>query len=260
MGLESLDPKLVAKMTELDKKYNPVQQQLTALQDIASMVHELLNVADDTKTETSQLKAIGAVLDDSRQQLIQLNAKETPESPDYAKPVVDAVQKLSREITAQLSKIDIKPEVKVQASPVNLPAPNITVSPTDVKIDLSKIEKILKTDIPKAFGDAIALIPPPDPKDDSEIIKALAELGHTLVDIDKAVRLKPQAPNQVKVVSPNGDYVGTPLFTLPYDRLIITYTDATKATIQTLQTKLNGTIQQTVTNTSTATVDDLQRA
>ena len=51
----------------------------------------------------------------------------------------------------------------------------------------------------------------------------------------------------------------TPLFTKPYDRMIITYTDSTKATISTIVTKLSGTTQETITNTSDATSDDMVR-
>ena len=52
----------------------------------------------------------------------------------------------------------------------------------------------------------------------------------------------------------------TPLLTKPYDRLIITYIDSTKTTISTIVSKLSGTTQETITNTSTSTVDDLQRS
>lgn len=48
--------------------------------------------------------------------------------------------------------------------------------------------------------------------------------------------------------------------TKPFDRLIVTYTDSTRTIISTVVTKLNGTTQETLTNTSTATVDDLQRS
>lgn len=51
----------------------------------------------------------------------------------------------------------------------------------------------------------------------------------------------------------------TPLLTKPYDRMIITYTDSTKATIATIVTKLSGTTQETITNTSDATSDDMVR-
>jgi hypothetical protein len=210
-NLSNLDPKLVEKMTELDKKFNPVQQQLTALQDIASMVHELVNLTDDTRAETSQLKAIGAVLDDSRQQLVELNKKEAPESPDYAKPVVVAVEKLSRELSAQLAKIDVKPEVKVAAPSVNVDAPQVNVAAPEVTIDLTKIEKLLKNDLPKAFDKAIAQIPAPDPQDDTLVIEQLQALNKILQDVDRAVRLKPVFPNQLQIVNAPGTTIDTSL-------------------------------------------------
>lgn len=219
-----MDPKFQNKITELEKKYNPSVQQLTALQDIASMVHELINVADDTKNNTDHLKALGAVLDDSRQQLVQLNKKEAPEAPDYAKPVVEAVNKLSKAVSDQLSKLNVTPDVKVAAPVVNVPAPNVTVSPTDVKVDLSKIEKILKTDLPKAFNDAIAAIPVPE-QDDTLIIEKLSELGQTLQDIDKATRMKPMFPTQIQVVNPDGSAIGSLSGSTVYEGFNDTTTD-----------------------------------
>lgn len=52
----------------------------------------------------------------------------------------------------------------------------------------------------------------------------------------------------------------SPFLTKPYDRLIITYTDSTKTVISTIVSKLSGTTQETLTNTSSATVDDFQRS
>ena len=202
-----MDPSFQSKISDLEKNYNPSVQQLTALQDIASMVHELINVADDTKNNTDHLKALGAVLDDSRQQLVQLNKKEAPEAPDYAKPVVDAVNKLSKAVSDQLSKLNITPDVKVAAPIVNVPAPNVTVQPTDVTVDLSKIEKILKTDLPKAFNDAIASIP--EEPADIDYTDKFAELSQILQDIDKATRMKPVFPAQIQVVNPDGSSIGS---------------------------------------------------
>lgn len=222
MGLDTLDPKLVAKMTELDKKYNPVQQQLTTLQDIASMIHELLNVADDTKAETTHLKAIGAVLEDSRQQLIALNKKETPEAPDYSKPVVEAVNKLSKEITNQLNKIDVKPDVKVAAPQVNVQAPEVNVAPAEVNIDLTKIEKILKNDIPKAFDTAIKNIPQPQEVEEKDYTENFDNLLEMLKSIDTATRMKP-LPGTLKVTNPDGSSIGSLSGSTYYE----SYTDTT---------------------------------
>lgn len=187
--MENQDPKFIAKLNELDSKYNPQTQQLQALHDIADMVQELLNVADSTKSNTDQLQALGAVLDDSRQQLVALNKKETPESPDYAKPVVDAVQKLSREVTTQLSRIDTKPVVNVSPTPVNVAAPNVQVDAP--KVDLSEIEKILKIEVPAAFQKAISAIPEPKEQDQQPILDQLTQMNEWLQSIDRASRMKP---------------------------------------------------------------------
>lgn len=50
------------------------------------------------------------------------------------------------------------------------------------------------------------------------------------------------------------------LFTKPFDRLIVTYTDDTKTVISTAVSKLNGVTQETITNSYTDTVDDFARS
>lgn len=49
-------------------------------------------------------------------------------------------------------------------------------------------------------------------------------------------------------------------FTKPFDRIKITYTDDTKETISTIQTYANSVLQETLTNSSTAMVDDFARS
>lgn len=198
--MSNQDPAFVKLQSDLDSKYNPQTQQLQVLGDIASMIQELINVSDDTKSNTDQLKALGAVLDDSRQQLVALNRKESPESPDYSTPVVLAVQKLSREITTQLDKIDVRPQVNVPSPQVKVDAPNVSVASPDLK----GIEKLLKTDIPKAFEKAIQSIPESPEPDQQPVLDALSGLEDWLKSIDKASRLKPQMPTTLKVVNPDG--------------------------------------------------------
>jgi hypothetical protein len=50
-----------------------------------------------------------------------------------------------------------------------------------------------------------------------------------------------------------------PFLTKKFDRLIITYTDSTKGTVASIVSKLSGVTQETITNSYTATVDDLVR-
>ncbi len=189
-----LSPELQEKIKGWEKK-KPENQQLQVLSDIAMMVQELINVADDTKKESKDsLKALGAVLTDAREQLVTLNKKEAPESPDYAKPVVEAVNKLRAALQDSIDKIDVKPQVKVETPKID--APVVNVAPPSVSVDLKGVEKIIKNDIPKAFKEAIALIPA------TEIPEApdrWDEVLEWLQSIDTASRLKPVFPNTLAV-------------------------------------------------------------
>lgn len=198
-----LSPELQEKIKKWEAK-KPENQQLQVLSDIAMMVQELINVADDTKKESKDsLKALGAVLTDAREQLITLNKKEAPKSPDYAKPVVEAVNKLRAALQESIDKIDVKPQVNVKVPKID--APVVNVDSPSVSVDLKGVEKIIKNDIPKAFKEAIAQIPEtviPEAPDRWD------EVMEWLQSIDTASRLKPVVPNQIAVVNPDGTEVG----------------------------------------------------
>lgn len=49
-------------------------------------------------------------------------------------------------------------------------------------------------------------------------------------------------------------------FSMPYDEILVTYTDTSKTTISTVTSKLSGVTQQTITLTSGSTTDDYTRA
>jgi hypothetical protein len=51
-----------------------------------------------------------------------------------------------------------------------------------------------------------------------------------------------------------------PFFSKPYDEVLITYTDSTKAVMATAVSKLSGVTQQTITFTSGSTTDDYVRS
>lgn len=185
MGVKpKLDPlKLTPEQRDKLEQWEMAKDQLQTLQDIAMMCQELINVADDTKKESSKLEALGAILTDSREQLIALNKKETPEAPDYAKPVVEAVAKLEKAVRA----INIKPEVKVDS-------PQVNVEPARVDVDLRGVEKIIKVDIPKAFSDAIQSLPQPEEKEETDYTDKFDSMIKWLKDIDTASRMKSQFP------------------------------------------------------------------
>lgn len=186
LKLSNLPPETLKKMLEIEQR-KPAYQQVQLLSDIAMMVQELISVADETKADSAeQMKALGAVLTDAREQLVSLNSKETPESPDFAKPVVEAITRLEK----CMDKMDMKPVVNVPKA--DAPVVNVDAPKVDVKVDTKEIARMLKEDIPNAFREAIAMIPA------TEIPEApdrWQEVIDWLQSIDTASRMKPQFPN-----------------------------------------------------------------
>ena len=178
------------------ENYEAQQKQLTILQDIADMTQDMLMEGDKEKKSTQKaVDDMGALLMDIRESLKSLNSKETPESPDFAKPVVEAVAKLEK----ALGKIEVKPSVTVSAPDVNVP-----------KLDLTEFNKVLKTEMPKAFDAAIKGLKLPEvPKtDNSELLAAWEGISEQLVSIETATRMKPVMPTSMKVVNPDGSSIG----------------------------------------------------
>jgi len=197
MGLENIDrTKLsvdeLAKLEQYEFNLKQVKR-LKDIQDIMSEVAGTLADSSDTSEETA--KKFGALLTDIRESLSSLNKKETPESPDYAKPVVEELKKLETALSKAIKGIDTKPQV-------NVPAPQVKVEP---KIDLKGVEKVLK-DMPAAFEKAIKLIPKTENKDYTEQFDQMLE---QLASIDVASRLKPQFPTVLKVTNADGTVVGS---------------------------------------------------
>lgn len=180
MKKPTLKPELLTdeQRDKLDA-YNAQQKQLTILQDIADMTQDMLMEGDKEKKFTQKaVEDFGALLVDMRESLDALNNREDLEAPDYAKPVVEAVAKLEKALKA----INVKPEVKVLAPDVNVPAP-----------DLKPLTELIKKEIPKSFEQAIKLIPKfemPE-ADNSELLKAWEGISEQLVSIENATRLKP---------------------------------------------------------------------
>jgi hypothetical protein len=169
---------------------NPANKQVQLLTDIADLTQEMLTAMDDERKGSNKaIEHFGSLLVDMREQLTALNAKEAPETPDNSKPVIDAISKLEKALTAQ--KAPVVNVAKADAPVVNVDVPNIT-------IDNKEISKILKTDLPKAFNEAVRGIVIPE-NDDSQLLEAVSELAQKLDSIDTGVRLKPQAPNTIGI-------------------------------------------------------------
>lgn len=181
------------------ESWKQAEDQLKNLQDIAAMTHEVIAVLDDKqKFGDKSTKEIGALLVDMRDSLAALNKKEAPDVPDHAKPVVDAVAKLEKALSTAIKTIDVKPSIRVEA-------PQVNVSPTP--IDLKGVEKILKTDLPKAFEQAIKLIPK-EKEDYSPLLQAWEGISQQLESIETATRMKP-LPGSMKVTNTDGTVVGS---------------------------------------------------
>lgn len=188
-----VDPEVLRKMLEWEKN-QPAQKQLRAIQDIADMFQDLIGSFDSSSKDQDKFKQdLGAVLIDIRESLSTMKAKEV-EIPDYAEPVVEAIGKLEK----AFAKIDVKP---VFTPNIKVDAPAVNVNPPSV--DLKGIEKVLKTDLPKAFESAIKAIPQTEIPEQNytPLLEKFDSMLEKLSDIDIATRMKPQ----VKVYATNSD-------------------------------------------------------
>lgn len=215
------------------EKYQQAETQLQTLEDIAKMTQEIINIVDDS----GNVDKIGTLLIDIRETLGGLRDKEAPETPDYAKPVVDAVSKLEKALSASIKGIDVKPQIKVDAPAVNVSPPSV---------DLKGVEKAVDK-LSGSFKDAIKLIKIPE-NDDSALTEIMSNVLDQLSSIDKGVRTKPQAPNTIKVTNPDGTNVGGgKLVTVPFDYVGVAYPNSTTETYTYKTGGSGGTTVATVT-------------
>lgn len=226
-----------AKLTEEQRakleQYQQAETQLQTLEDIAKMTQEIINIVDDS----GNVDKIGTLLIDIRETLGGLRDKEAPETPDYAKPVVDAVSKLEKALSASIKGIDVKPQIKVDAPAVNVSPPSV---------DLKGVEKAVDK-LSGSFKDAIKLIKIPE-NDDSALTEIMSNVLDQLSSIDKGVRTKPQAPNTIKVTNPDGTNVGGgKLVTVPFDYVGVAYPNSTTETYTYKTGGSGGTTVATVT-------------
>lgn len=176
--------KLTPEQRDKLESYQQSEKQLQTLSDIASMVHELISIVDE-KPDDSHEKEAGALLMDIRDTIKELNDKEVPEQPETVKPIVEALTKLEKAVNA----LDVSPVIRVDSPEVNVSSP---------AVDLKGIEKILKTDIPKAFKDSIGLIPKQEKNDYSPLLRAWEGISEQLISLENATRMKP-LPGSIRV-------------------------------------------------------------
>jgi len=184
---------------QLDRldNYNNQMAVITRLKDLGDMTQEVVLLLDSQKTEagdnTKQMAALLLDMRDSLQTLTRDDKKTDDE------PILNALSKLEKSLTAAVAKIDVKPNVSVAA-------PDVTVTPTPV--DLSAIEKLLKNDIPKAFKEALKGIPQPKEGDFGPLLDAWQGISEQLVSIENATRMKP-LPGTMKVTNPDGSLLNS---------------------------------------------------
>ena len=207
MGLDEvsyskLPADLQAKLAGWEKN-NPANKQVEALVDLSDhLEHLIISLEEGKDASADHVKELGAVLLDIRQSMAALEKKETPESPDYAGPVVGAVKQLETALTAALRAVEVKPEFKPT---INVDAPQVNVAPPDV--DLKGVERVLQT-LPKAFQDAISAIPESPETDLRPVVAQLQAMSEQLSSIDTASRMKPLPPSNMKVTNPDGSFIG----------------------------------------------------
>lgn len=175
--------------------YNDTQKQLTALSEIADMVHEVVNQLDSIK-KTDSTEKVGALLIDMRESLSSLASKEDPETPDIAKPIVETLLKVEKALSASIKTIDVKPVVE---------APQVNIGSPSVNVDLKGVEKAVN-EIPKAFKTALTSLKIPKP-DYTPLLSKWDEISEQLVSIEIATRMKPQ-PGSIKVSNLSEVYGG----------------------------------------------------
>ena len=238
MNINNIDPKFQKQLLQNEKKL-PVWQQLQTLQDIAAISGEMLksikNIStyqENNTSETDNQKQLGALAVDIRNQLIDLNNKEVAENPDFgqfSKPIVTTLDKL----------------IKI----VNNPPPINVASPTvNVDVNTTDIAKILNKDLPKAFNDAIKLIPQPKDftfptiPDNTDNFK---EVIDWLKSIDTAVRKHPMLGSSTAA---GGGSATASNQTSGLQKTQITDSSGTANTLKTLNTQVVATDVGLVTN------------
>ena len=211
-----ISPELRAKLEELDKQ-RPENQSLQKLQDIVLMLQDIL-MTDNEKRKSSNktIEEFGALLTDARESLQTIANKEDKEFPDFAKPITDLLDKLVEAVNSK----EYSPKIDVKVPDINVPTPQVTV---DVDApDMKGIEKLLKTEMPRAFEEAISKIPQTEIP---EYPDRWDEVLEWLESIDTASRMKAVFPTELKVVNPDGSSIGSLSGSTAYQSFNDTTTD-----------------------------------
>lgn len=235
-------PEISIERRAIQETYKQNEKMIELLSDVADISQEMLGVLDnEAKSGDYKNQHYGALIVDIREKLTKLVDKKV-EFPDNS-DVVKSISSLEK----KLDKIKFNPEIKVDAPQVNVDSPSVSV-------DLKGVEKILKTEMPKAFKQALSAIPNVEIP---EQIDRWDEVIEALAGVEVAARLKPQMPTTLKVTNPDGSNIGGLTVGVDYDYLDVQQTDADT---ETFVYKLGGsggtTVRTIVVNyTSSAKTD-----
>lgn len=192
-----ISPELRKKLAQWESN-SLSNKQLQLLERIANKEPVVLLMGDGKATAQHTTSQLSVLLGEIRDSLEELNGKETPGSPDYASPVVEALQRLETVLADTITRN--RPKLNVPTPVVK--APNVHVAAPDLR----ELEQLVRNEIPKAFEKAIRLIPKTEiPKPDhSKFLDKLDSILTQLESIDTAARLKPQFPiSQLNTIAEN---------------------------------------------------------
>jgi hypothetical protein len=200
MGVDysKVDPK-TRELIEKVQKNRPDVLSLEELKKATAKLDALLvYLQKQNRTAEKTSLDLADVLFDVKESLDEFSSQEAPEMPDFAKPVVKAVEDLKTVLAASIKAIEVSPKIA---------APNVKVEAP--KIDLSGVEKAVK-EVSKVVEAAIKKIPKTEiPKTDFKpLVQKFDVMLEKLENIDTGVRMKAQTPNVMKVTNVDGTPVG----------------------------------------------------
>lgn len=201
MGVNEYN-KVSPEVQEIIKKAearHPANLQLQHLQEIQSILElAFKTIRNNESKEERSTEQFQKVAEEIRDYVKSIEAKEAPETPDTSKPLLEGLKALEKALTTSIKGINVKPEV-------NVAAPNVTVDAP--KVETKGIEKAVK-ELGKEFDIAVKSIPKVELPKNKDYTKLYEDMLEKLENIDTGVRLKPQAPETVKVTNPDGTDIG----------------------------------------------------
>lgn len=227
MGLNNDLPKeLIDKLEKWDKQ-KPLNRQVRAAEDTADMIQQMLDILERSDKGTDLFrKQASPILVDVREKLQEIASKESPKQDN--KDIIKALENVEK----TLKKIEVKPEFKPT---IKVDTPEVNISPPSV--DLKGIEKILRSELPKAFAEAISKIPETEiPNTDFQpLVDQYQGMNEILSSIDTAVRIRPEFPTNMTVKTGS-----TPVETTETTYDVLIATDSVDSNIQYIGKALPG--------------------